>query len=250
MIFKDLFNYFLKNELFTKSQSGFLPGDSCVSQLLSIVHDINSSFDYDLTQDVRDVFLDISKAFDKVWHEGLLYNLETYSVKGEVLNPLHNYIHERYQRVVLNGQASSWELIKSGVPQGSVLGPLMFLIYISHLPGNIQSTCKIFADDTSPFSHVSDKSISQCELNKDLQAISNWAFQWKMQFNPDPNKQAQEVYFSKKPNNVSSHPVSFNNTKVVTCCSQKHLGLVLDQQLNFIYHIQSKVTKCYKIIGT
>ena len=128
MIFKDLLNYSHKNELFTKCQSGFLPGDSCVSQLLSIVHEINSSFDYDLTQDVRGVFLDISKAFDKVWHEGLLHKLEMYGVKEDVLNLLRNYLHERCQRVVFNGQTSSWELIKFGVPQGSALGLLMFLI--------------------------------------------------------------------------------------------------------------------------
>ena len=114
-----MLNYFHKNELFTKCQSGFLPGDSCVSQLLSIVHDINSSSDCDPTQDVTGVILDISKVFDKVWHERLFYKLETYGVKGEVLNLLRNYLHERYQRVVLNGQTSSWELIKSGVPQGS-----------------------------------------------------------------------------------------------------------------------------------
>ena len=70
-----------------------------------------------------------------------------------------------------------------------------------------------------------------------------------MQFNLDPNKQPQEVYFSKKANNVSSHSVSFNNTKVVSCSSQKHLGLVLDQELNFNDDIQSKITKCYKMIG-
>ena len=80
------------------------------------------------------------------------------------------------------------------MPQGSVLGPLLFLIYINDLPDNIQSTCKIFADDTSLFSHVFDKYKSQSELNIDLQIISNWAFQWKMQFNPDPNKQSQEVH--------------------------------------------------------
>ena len=84
MIFKDLFNYFHKSELFTKCQSGFLPGDSCISQLLSIVHDINSSFNCDTTQDARGIFLDISKAFDKVWHEGLLFKLKTYGVKGEI----------------------------------------------------------------------------------------------------------------------------------------------------------------------
>ena len=153
VIFKDLFNYFHKNELFTKCQCGFLPGDSCNSQLLSIVHDINSSFDCDPTQDVRGIFLDISKTFDKLWHEGLLFKLKTYGVKGEPLN-LRNYLHEHNQRVILNGQISSWEMIKSGVPQGSVLGPPLFLIYINNLPDNIQSTCKIFADNTSLFSHV------------------------------------------------------------------------------------------------
>ena len=212
VIFKDSFNHFHKNELFTTCESGFRPDDSYISYLLSIVHDINCSFVCDPTQDIRDVFINIFKAFVEVWHEGLLYKLETYGVKEEVLN-LHNYPHERYQRVVRNGQTSSWELRKSAVPQGSV-GPLMFLIYINDLPENIQSTCKIFADDTSLFSHVSDKPTSQSELNKDLQAISNWISQWKMQFNPHPNKQAQEVNFSTKTSNLSSHPVSFNNTKV------------------------------------
>ena len=125
VIFKDFFNYFHKNELFTKCQRGFLPGDSFNSQLLSIVHDINSSFDCDPTQDVRGIFLDISKAFDKLWHEGLLFKLKTYGVKGEPLN-LRNYLHEHNQRVILNGQISSWEMIKSGVPQGSVLVLLCF----------------------------------------------------------------------------------------------------------------------------
>ena len=84
--FKDLFNYFHKNELFTKCQSGFLPGDSSISLLLSIAHDINSSFDCDPTQDVRRILLDISKAFDKIWYEGLLFKLRTYGLKGELLN--------------------------------------------------------------------------------------------------------------------------------------------------------------------
>ena len=147
---------------------------------------------------------------------GLLFKLKTYGVKGELLNLLRNYLHERNQRVAFNGQISSWELIKSGVPYGSALGPLLFLIYINDLPDTIQSTCKIFADDTSLFSHVFDKYKSQSVLNNELQVINNWAFQWKIQFNPDPNKQAQEVYFSKKSNNENFLPVTFNNAKLLT----------------------------------
>ena len=90
VIFKDLYNYFNKNKLFTNFQFSFLPGNSCISQLLSIAHDINSSFDCDPVQDIRR----ISKAFDK-GHEGILFKLKAYGVKGELLNLLRNYLHER-----------------------------------------------------------------------------------------------------------------------------------------------------------
>ena len=161
IIFKGLFNHFHQNQHFTKCQSGFLPDDSCISQLLSIVHEINSSFDCYPTIDVRGVCLDISKAFDKVWHEEIPFKLKTYGVNIEVLTLLTNYLHERFQRVLLHGQTSSWELVKSVVPQGSELGLLLFLIYINDLPNNLKSTCKIFTDDTSIFYKVFDKHISR-----------------------------------------------------------------------------------------
>ena len=96
-----------------------------------------------------------------------------------MLTLLTNYWRERYQRVLLNGQTFSWELVKSGVPQGSALGPIFFLIYINDLPDNLESNCKIFADDTSLFYKVFDKHVSRATLNKDLELINNWAFQWK-----------------------------------------------------------------------
>ena len=134
------------------------------------------------------------KAFDKVWHDSLIFKLKSYGVEGELLL-LKAYLRNREQRVVLNGQTSEWKRIYSGVPQGSVLGPLLFLIYINDLPDGISSMCKIFADDTSLFSKVLDVNKSVIELNADLEKINQWAYQWKMQFNPDPNKQANEVIF-------------------------------------------------------
>ena len=156
VIYNSLFNYFQSNTLFTPSQSGFLPGDSCDAELLSTVREIQTAFDENPTVDVRGVFLDISKAFDKNWHDGIIFKLKAYGVEGELLSLLKNYLENREQRVVLNGQISEWRKIMSGVPQGSVLGPLLFLIYINDLPDGINSLCKIFADNTSFFSKVYD----------------------------------------------------------------------------------------------
>ena len=130
-------NYFIQNKLFTESQSGFIPGDSCVAQLLPITHEIYKSFDCNPTYDIRGTFLDILKACDKVWHKDLIFKLKSYGVDGSLLKLMENYLTGRQQRVVLNGQTSSWKNILAGVPQGSVLGPLLFLIHISDLPNGI-----------------------------------------------------------------------------------------------------------------
>ena len=116
VIYNSLFNYFQSNRLFTPSQSGFLPGDLCIAQLLSIIHEIQTAFDENPTVDVRGVFLDISKAFDKVWHDGIIFKLKAYGAEGELLSLLKNYFENREQRVVLNGQISEWRKIMSGVP--------------------------------------------------------------------------------------------------------------------------------------
>ena len=101
--FGKIFLIFLSNKLFTPSQSGFLPGDSCIAQLLSIIHEIQTAFDSNPTVDVKGVFLDISKAFNKVWHDGLVFRLKSYGAEGELLSLLKNYLQNREHRVVLNG---------------------------------------------------------------------------------------------------------------------------------------------------
>ena len=168
--------------------------------MLSINHEILSAFDLGL--EVQGLFLDVSKAFDKVWHAGLIYRLRQNGISGDLINILNYFLTNRKQRVVLNGQCSSWVDIQAGVPQGSILGTLLFLIYVNDLPDGLKNQCKLFGDDTSLFSVVHDISTSASDINCDLTLISNWAFQWKMSFNPDKSKQAKEIIFSRKKNEV------------------------------------------------
>ena len=220
IIYDNMLKYFLNNNLISPIQAGFRPGDSCINQLLSITHDIFTSFDNGL--EVRGVFLDISKAFDKVWHDGLIYKLKQYGIKDKLLCLLIDFLKNRQQRVVLNGQFTSWTKVNAVVPQGSILGPLLFLIYINDLPNGLQSNPKLFADDTSLFSTVQDITTSTVSLNNDLTKISEWAVQWKRNFNPDPSKQAQELLFSRK---ISSKPypsLNYNDNPVHQVQRQKH----------------------------
>ena len=122
------------------------------------------------------MFLDISKAFDKVWHKGLLFKLKQNGICGPLLGFFESYLSRRYQRVVLDGHCSEFTRIESGVPQGSVLGPLLFLVYINDLELNISSNVKFFADDTMLYSIVNDPTISAEELNGDLKVIKDWAY--------------------------------------------------------------------------
>ena len=131
-----------------------------------------------------------------MWHKGLIFKLKQNGVTGDLLNILIDFLKERKQRVVLNGQHSEWSNISARVLQGSILGPLLSLIYISDLSHNLSSNRSLFPDETSLFSVMHDINQSGINLNDDLEKISNWTFQWKMSFNPDINKQAQEVIFS------------------------------------------------------
>ena len=135
------------------------------------------------------------------------------------------------------------------MPQGSILGPLLFFIYINDLSNDLSRNSKLFVDDTSLFSVVGDINTSAAHLNNDLKNISNWAFQWKMSFNPDPSKQVQEVIFSRKHQKISHHFFYFSNNPIKSVSSQKHLGMILDTKLNFKEHIKNILTKVNKTIG-
>ena len=137
--------------------------------------------------------------------------------------------------------------VNAGVPQGSILGPLLFLIYINDLPDRLSSNVKLFADDTSLFSVVHDIHSSANDLIKDLKTINEWAFQWKMSFNP--NKQAQEVIFIRKSKNMHHPPLIFNKSKVFQSTTQKPLGLMLDNRLSFKEYLTAMGAKVSRTIA-
>ena len=136
------------NKNFTKCQSGFIPGDSCVPQRLSITHEIYESFHYKPPADMREIFLDISKAFDKAQHEVVIFKLKSCEIGGELLKLLINYLENCKQRAVLVGRASS------------TLSHILFLIYMNDLPDGIKSICNFFVNDTPLFSKSKDKNCS------------------------------------------------------------------------------------------
>ena len=128
----------------------------------------------------------------------MLYKLKSFGISGNLLNLIKHYLTDRSQRLLLNGQCSNWQPILAGAPQGSILGHLLFLIYMNDLSDGLKSNVKLSADDTSLFSVVKKKEESDCDLTNDLDIVSIWAYSWKMSFNPDPKKPAKEVLFSRK----------------------------------------------------
>ena len=145
-------------------------------------------------------------------------------ILGEFYNLLEKYLSGRFQRVVLIGHTSSWRPVLAAVPKGSILGPLLFLVYIKDLPNDLNSKVKLFADDTSLFTIVKDN---------DLLEISKCAYNWKMLSNPDPNKLLQEVLFSRKNKLQVYLTIYFNNMQVERTSFQKHQGILLNEKLNF-----------------
>ena len=246
LIYDYIYKHLCDNGLLTQHQSGFRPGDSTVNQLLAISHKIYCAFDDVPSKETRAVFLDLSKAFDRVWHKGLLYKHECSGISGNLLALIRDFLANREQRVLLNGKNSEWATISAGVPQGSVLGPLFFLVYINDLVDDLKSDVKIFADDTSLFSVVNDVARTAEELNSDLEIVNLWAWQWKMQLNAD---KTVELIFSTKRVKPLHPPLLLGNDVVTETAEHKHLGMVLDSKLDFQSHIKEAILKARQGIG-
>ena len=181
------------NNIISDRQAAYLKGDSTITQLIYLVHTIRNAWGQgDMAQGI---FLDISSAFDKVWHKGLLAKLFQIGIEDNAFNLFQSYLSNRKQVVVVDGVKSDILDVNAGVPQGSRLGPLLFIIFINDIITNLESEITIFADDTTLLATGKDPNLTTQQLNRDLVKISDWASRWKVLFNA---KKTKDLIFSKK----------------------------------------------------
>ena len=239
IVFKYIFNHLRDTSAISIWQSGFVPNCSTTCQLLEIYHKFCQSVESG--KEVRVVFLDISRAFDRVWHKGLLYKLQRCGIQGNVLQWISSYLADRQQRVCLDGEFSSWGNISAGVPQGSILGPLLFLIFINDITEIIQfSQIRLFADDTCLFIDVDNRQHCRDLIEIDLKAIHTWSEKWLVNFNVAKTK---ALTVSNRPDKDLNPPLSMNNVHIENVVSHKHLGVTLTQNLSWGVHIDDIASK-------
>ena len=177
-IHKYLYNFALSNNIISNFQSGFIKGDSTTNQLTYMYNDIVQALDEGT--EVRAVFCDMSKAFDRVWHKGLLIKLKYIGIKVQPFNWFESYLSDRQQRVIIANTSSNWSHISAGVPQGFIFGLLLFLIYISDIVNDIHANIRLFADDTSLY--IDEPTQASIALNTDLTKIVTWSNTWLVSF--------------------------------------------------------------------
>ena len=185
IIVHKIMNFAENNNILCREQHGFRRHRSCTSQLLGLVDDI--SYSRDKGKQVDMLVMDFAKAFDKVSHSLLMHKLQHYGITGAINKWIKNFLSDRKQAVVVDGATSSFVPVESGVPQGSVLGPSLFLLYINDLPKGLTSTTRLFADDTACHREI-DRATDQCKMQKDLDGLADWEQKWLMSFHPDKCK--------------------------------------------------------------
>ena len=224
------------NKILNEAQHGFRKKRSCETQLITVIHDITSQLDKGGQTDL--VLLDFAKAFDKVPHRRLINKLFSVGINQTALTWIESFLSGRSQEVVVGGKESSSEPVTSGVPQGSVLGPTLFLVYINDLPDNIRSKVCLFADDTILFKHIHSE--SDCEiLQKDLDILKNWGEKWLMEFNVT-KCHVMSITNKKTPFKFDYH---LHNQKLEKVKSSKYLGVEISSDMKWSNHIAQITSK-------
>ena len=231
-----------KNNILYSLQHGFRSSRSCESQLLSFTDDVSKNLNNNSQTDI--LIMDFSKAFDKVDHSLLCYKLKKYGIRGKINGWIRGFLFNRKQCVVVEGESSSYVPVESGVPQGSVLGPALFLLYINDIPDGLNSTCRLFADDTISYLTVKSNADAK-QLQDDLQVLAHWEQRWSMEFHPDKCK---VLSISR-----SKSPIKFEYTlhghKLEHVTSAKYLGVTFNNKLTWDEHISTITSKANRTLG-
>ena len=221
----------MTNDVISEKQAAYLKGDSTINQLLYLIHKIRVTWGNNKI--LQGLFLDISAAFDKIWHKALLIKLKQLSIEGQFLNLFDSYLSNRKQIVVVDGLKSSVEDVKAGCPQGSKLGPLLFIIFINDIQKDLESDILIFADDTTLLAQGKNALETTAIINRDLIKIHNWATKWKVTFNA---KKSKYILFSKD-RLPDLPPLIFGQQIIERVDTHKHLGIIITYNLDWAPHI-------------
>ena len=233
------------NHIFSDSQYGFRQRRGCILQLLKVFDDWSKFIDSDTPVDA--VFLDFRKAFDCVPHKRLLMKIEKLGITGNLLKWITDFLTNRQQRVLINGISSEWTEVSSGVPQGSVLGPILFILFVNDLPSEVNSYCKLFADDAKLYKDL--ENLQDFEMiQNDIDRLCQWTIKWLMFFNVNKCK---ILHIGKENPNfeyqMEDKDGTIKNLTVVNC--EKDLGIYVQDNLKFDQHISITVNRANRLVG-
>ena len=246
VVHKKLTNYFDKKNIIVNNQYGFRFKHSTTDALIDMTEQIRKALDR--SQFAYGTFIDLKKAFDTVDHQILLSKLEHYGVRGIAKEWFSSYLSDRFQFVTIQEQTSQKEIISHGVPQGSVLGPLLFQIYINDLPNAISnSQTFLFADDTGLLYTNSNLKVIEEKVNDDLKTLSSWLNANKIALNSNKT----EVILFRDPRKLvyDNIDLSLDGFKLKFSSYVKYLGILIDEHLSFRHHMDSVATKVRKSNG-
>ena len=241
LIQDQIMKHMKSNNLFSNKQFGFLDGRSTVLQLLILLDEWTKTIDEGGSIDC--IYCDFKKAFDKVPHQCLLRKIEGYGIRGEILGWIKAFLSDRTQQVIVNGESSQCKDVTSGIPQGSVLGPLLFIIFINDLPTQVKSDIFLFADDTKVLRTIKSAD-DQETLQDDINIMLNWANKLQLEFHPDK-------CVSMSINNKGEQPrtCKMKDTTLKQVKREKDIGVIVDEQLKFESHIYEKINKANSMMG-
>jgi hypothetical protein len=233
------------NKLLSDDQFGFTGGRSCVTQLLVTLNDWFGLLEDGLSVDA--VYLDLKKAFDTVPHHRLVTKLKGYGIQGNLLSWIADFLDNRTQFVSINGHSSEKIEVTSGVPQGSVLGPTLFVYFINDMPGQVDCKTKIFADDTKAYSAVDDTEKSKQNIQNSIDQLVSWTDKWLLQFN---GQKCKILHFGKN-NPQHQYFIKDGDTKRIleSSTAEKDLGVWVDDGLTFENHVNEVVKKGNRLCG-